>query len=892
MYSDPKYFSADKFNLSEWAKPSVQAGGFFISGVGFLLKFHAILSGRNKNNDRGSNSMRIHNHSFLLSFLVSACFTVSVQAQEAVSSGLWSDSSTWSGGAVPQEGKVVTIGAGMEVVLDVSPPALNGINLNGILIFADDEELELTTEWILNRGKLEIGTESDPYTGKATITLTDNVQNENINGMGDRGIMNVLGTLSLHGDRENSWTKLTETAEAGSTRIEVLDASGWRVGDEIVLASTDFNPRQAETRQISRIRGNRITLDEPLDYMHFGEITFDVDERGEVGVLTRNIKVQASADAEGTYFGGHIMAMDGSTMTVSGIELTRMGQHLELARYPIHWHINGDVTGQYIKNSAIHNTYNRCVTIHGTNNLRVENNVTYNTVGHCFFMEDGIETGNQVVNNLGIQTKCHPTLACDPTNLGVPGERGGPESQRSSNALLPSDNTAATFWITNPSNDYIGNVAAGSDSTGFWMSLPEHPVGAFEGTEISQITWPRRMPQGEFRGNVAHSNFDGLMFDRNIVPDNTFGVTGSSHIARENPANPNSPSIESVVEDFTGYKNRNGGIWSRGEMKVFKNLKLADNAIGYTHASGSAGRDSFTSKVIDSLFVGETDNIGNPMTDEEIAYGRSMPKKIADYPIRGYEFYDYQHLVENTTFVNYTDNDTRGAGALSYLMYTSFGMHTENAVKGLEFINAKPVHFPPVVQKWASDFGRRNAWRGATIHDLDGSVGGIPDAYIVLDNGIASDEEACELKPSWGAAVCRGDMGRFSVGVNVGFGNGPITDPVMLSRNGRRFEYTGVATIRSGAEVRVETARQSLSLSLREMDEDGWVIFELPGFTTTAGGTQQSSLDALRNATNTAYYKDDDTLWVKLVVDDTANEGPVLEQVGRLVAQANLDVSR
>ncbi len=76
-----------------------------------------------------------------------------------------------------------------------------------------------------------------------------------------------------------------------------------------MLASTDFDPRQAERRTIAAISGNTITLDRPLDYMHFGEITFGVDERGEVGLLTRNIKVQASDDAEQTYFGGHIMAM-------------------------------------------------------------------------------------------------------------------------------------------------------------------------------------------------------------------------------------------------------------------------------------------------------------------------------------------------------------------------------------------------------------------------------------------------------------------------------------------------------------------------------------------------------------------------------------------------------
>jgi cell migration-inducing and hyaluronan-binding protein len=808
-----------------------------------------------------------------------------------VKAGLWSDPSIWSGGARPAEGDIVTIGEGMDIVLDVSPPALHGMNLNGKLSFSNEHDLELTTEWILLRGELQIGSVSSPHTRNATITLTDNVKDENINGMGDRGILLVGGVLILHGDQENAWTQLAATAEAGSSRINVLDASGWKVGDQIVLASTDFNPRQAETRHITAISGNTLTLDEPLQYMHFGEITYDVDQRGEVGVLTRNIKVQASADAAQSYFGGHIMAMAGSTMRVSGVELTRMGQHLELARYPIHWHINGDVRGQYIQNSAIHNTFNRCVTIHGTDNLRVENNVTYNTVGHCFFMEDGIEQGNQLISNLGIQTKCHPTLDCVPTNLGIPTDPGG-NGQRSEAVLLPSDNTVATFWITNPSNDYINNVAAGSDSTGFWFSLPEHPNGAFEGTEVSQNTWPRRMPQGVFRGNVSHSNFDGLMFDRNINADNTFGVTGSSHIARVNPADPRSRSIESVIEDFTAYKNRNGGIWGRGEMKVYKNLKLADNAIGFTHAAGSAGADPFTSLVVDSLFVGETDNIGNPRPPAEIAYGRSLPKAIADFPIRGYEYYDYRHDVVNTTFVNYEDNATREAGALSYLLYTSFGMHSGNSAKGLEFVNAKPVHFPAMEEKWANDFGSSVAYTSATIHDIDGSISGVPDSYIVIDNGIASDEEACEIKPSWGAAVCQADIGRLHLGGNFGFGRGPIEQPVILSRNGREFEYRGETTIRSGAEVRVDTSRTSLSLSLRHMDDGAWVIFELPGFTTTAGGEQLNSLAALQDASDTSYYTDGDTLWVKLVVDASYTDGPVVEPVGSHRAQVNLAVNK
>src|SRR5690606_1551954 len=209
------------------------------------------------------------------------------------------------------------------------------------------------------------GTEARPHTRKATITLTDNVKGEDVMaGMGDRGIMISGGTLNLHGNRTNAWTKLSKTAEAGATSIEVLKAAQWKVGDEIILASTDYDARQAERRTIVAIRGNKITLDEPLAYAHSGEITCTVEQRGEVGLLTRDIKLQASADAEASFFGGHIMAMPTSKMYVSGVELHRMGQNLTLARYPIHWHLVGDAKGQYIRNSAIHDTYSRCVTVH------------------------------------------------------------------------------------------------------------------------------------------------------------------------------------------------------------------------------------------------------------------------------------------------------------------------------------------------------------------------------------------------------------------------------------------------------------------------------------------------------------------------------------------------
>jgi cell migration-inducing and hyaluronan-binding protein len=881
--------------------------------------------------------MRLDHRFSHLSLFATAFFTVSAEAQEAVRDGLWSDASTWSGGNVPQAGDVVTIGAGLDVVLDVSPPGLNGVNVEGKLSFSNDADLELATEWIMLHGELQIGTATSSHTADATITLTDNIPNEDpMAGMGDRGIMLSGGTLNLHGDTTHTWTKLDETAEAGSTRIEVLDASGWEVGDQIVLASTDYNPRQAETRFITAIRGDTITLDEPLEYMHFGEITFDVDERGEVGLLTRNIKIHASEDAAESYKGGHIMAMPGSRMYVEGVELHRMGQHMELARYPIHWHLVGEAgEGQYIRNAAIHDTFNRCVTVHGTHDLRVENNVTYNNVGHCFFLEDGIETGNEFVRNLAIQTKCHPTMECVPTNLAANGENDAENRQAGSSfsgehTLLPSDNTVSSFWITNPDNSFIDNVAAGSDETGFWFSVPQHPNGQFLGTEVSLNTWPRRTPIRAFRGNVAHSNFDGFMIDRHINQDNTFGTASIPLLPLADPTDLESEVLETHFENLTSYKNRNGGLWGRGDLYVYSNLKLADNAIGMTQAAGDIGSLPFSSRLIDSLVVGETDNIGNPSTPEEIAYGRSLPKPpIPDFPIRGYEYYDYRDDVVNTTFVNFQDNEQRMTGALSFLLFTSAGLSTGSTIKGAEFVNAKPVYFPNFDPRFDNDNRGGDQYRTLSFRDLDGSVTGIPDSQVLLHDGehdsVVTDD-TCEIHPTWNASVCTGDIGRLNLSDSRGWLPGAVDlesrtarfallssigpdapdtplvqaqraalfsasapqAPITLVRTGREFKvFDDQSTVKAGTELQVKTERQEVTLSLAEMDEGSWVMFELPGFANAASGTEQGSMDALRQANETSYFRSDDALWVKLVAD-----APVMEVIRPTDLQASITVSR
>ena len=80
-------------------------------------------------------------------------------------------------------------------------------------------------------------------------------------------------------------------------------------------------------------------------------------------------------------------------------------------------------------------------------------------------------------------------------------------------------------------------------------------------------------------------------------------------------------------------------------------------------------------------------------------------------------------------------------------------------------------------RKWGSDHGSSAAWKSAVFRDKDGSVSGVPDSYILMNDGInnaiAIDDEACEIKPTWNAAVCKGDIGRVGVGGGGGgFGFG------------------------------------------------------------------------------------------------------------------------
>jgi cell surface hyaluronidase len=625
----------------------------------------------------------------------------------------------WSESGLPTSGSVA-IPAGQSIILDQSLN-LTDLTISGELVCAD-KDLALSAQWIMVHGQLACGTSAAPFSNKFTITLTGANQTANIMEMGTKflGVMGG-GAVELHGEQRKGWTRLAKTAARGARSITLNETLPWRVSDKIVLVSTDFHFDHAEERTISAINDRIVTLDAVLKYEHYcGTSTFgtkSITECGEVGLSTRNIVIRGDASSTSTSFGGHMMVMKNSSARIDGVEFLNMGQKGKIARYPFHWHLTGDAAGQYITNSSIIHSFNRFLSIHGTSNTRVAGNFAYDTIGHGYYMEDGIETGNVIEDNLGAVVR------------------------NASNGLPTlSDKDASVFWISNPDNTIRRNVSAGSENTGFWLGFPDHPIGL----SATNAIWPRRTPLKDFSNNISHSNGGrGLFVDGAEDKNRRTQVTWFEPLV--NPADENSAKVSPKFINFTAYKNRFEGVWMRGfSYPVLQSPRLADNLMGAYFAS----LGTHTGYIQDGLVVGETANKGNPDSWETKGVdGREVPTPWeANHSIRGLEFYDGPMFIRRTTFANFRSNTLRKSGALTSLSPNPFWISSRNASSEITFANANKVWLDPLKNRNDGD-------AFSVFRDVDGSVTGIKGRMIVAPNGLLLTA-SCTRMAGWNAYVC------------------------------------------------------------------------------------------------------------------------------------------
>ncbi|KAM3595703.1 uncharacterized protein V6R79_001361 [Siganus canaliculatus] len=660
---------------------------------------------------------------------------------------VWSSRFTWGGQSPPEKDSFAVITKGQTILLDTSTPVLKMLLIQGGTLVFDEADIELQAENILitDGGRLQIGQEGAPFQHKAIITLHGNLRSPELPVYGTKTLAVREGVLDLHGiPVPVPWTHLAQTAPSGSVTLELMKAVTWNVGDEIVVASTGHrhSQRENEVRKIAAVStdGKTLTLTEPLEYAHLGvSVTLPdgtvFEGRAEVGLLTRNIvvrgsqhqewndKIEACPDGFNTgefttqtcfqgrfgeevgsdQFGGCIMfhaPRPNENLAIGRLEYVEVfhaGQAFRLGRYPIHWHLMGNIDYKsYVRGCAIHQTFNRAVTIHNTHRLLVERNVIYDIMGGAFFIEDGIETENILQYNLAVFVK-------------------------QSTSLLNDDVTPAAYWVTNPNNIVRHNAAAGGTHFGFWYRMHEHPDGPSFDPNVCQ----KRVPLGEFYNNTVHSQgWFGIWIFADFFPMKGGGCRSRT----PEPA---------VFRSLTTWNCEKGAEWVNVGAVQFNDFVMVNNEKAGIEAKRilqwavSAFGEDGGATMSNSTIVGHVDELG---LGEEYCTRRGVIAPLDD-----------GLSVLNTKFINFNRSSCAAIGVAS-IDGTCGDRCGGWAVRfsGIQYINTpNKAGF-----RWEHE---------VQLVDLDGSLTGNVD-YKVVPMSPLLDPAHCSQSAEWSAgfpgAVC------------------------------------------------------------------------------------------------------------------------------------------
>lgn len=208
---------------------------------------------------------------------------------------------SWAGGVAPVDGDKVNILSGDTITLDDTSrqwgddttTAIN-IKSGGILKASRSANSNLRCKGSLineSGGELDFGKDGDPIPSTYTATIQTNYS---------AAIANDKYTLTcsagskffFQGAAITKNTLLDGAVTAGGTSAVVDDATGWRVGDEIVFSSTQAASVgvRAEKRTLLTVAGTTVT---------FAALTYDHADNCEVGNLSSNVTVTSHTTGSG-----------------------------------------------------------------------------------------------------------------------------------------------------------------------------------------------------------------------------------------------------------------------------------------------------------------------------------------------------------------------------------------------------------------------------------------------------------------------------------------------------------------------------------------------------------------------------------------------------------------
>lgn len=305
----------------------------------------------------------------------------------------WSNASNWPGQVLPAAGADVNIPATWHMIIDISPNAIGYLTIDGLLYADDSKDINLTAASILIRyGNLTVGSPNSAFIHNFNIILTGH--------KGDFGytvdpmfagnkFLVVAGSLNLYGQAPSTViTYLTSTAYKGDSVINVNDATGWAVGDTLVLGPSFSDYSQYEQVTISSISSNQITLTSKLSYTHYGDsaITLNItnvgqlDTRTRVGHINRNIQILAGDDVN---YGYTVMVygyLDGKNhllgaANIKGVHFVNGGQLDSMNSALVFQNVK--VNASTVTASSFTDCQANCIYALNAQNVSITNNVLY-----------------------------------------------------------------------------------------------------------------------------------------------------------------------------------------------------------------------------------------------------------------------------------------------------------------------------------------------------------------------------------------------------------------------------------------------------------------------------------------------------------------------------------
>uniref|UniRef100_A0A8C3AVC6 hyaluronoglucosaminidase n=1 Tax=Cyclopterus lumpus TaxID=8103 RepID=A0A8C3AVC6_CYCLU len=639
----------------------------------------------------------------------------------------------------------------------------------------------------------------------------------------------------------------------------------WQPGDQIVVASTDYSMHQAEEFTLlpcSDCHSKQVRIQGKPQYNHVGEIIDGVDMRAEVALLSRNILIYGEMEnscygnnlcqfySHDTY-GGHIkIVANFSSVHLSHVELKNMGQQAEQGHYPLHFHMCGDVDQKggyweptYVDGLSIHHSFSRCLTIHATNGLLVKNTIGYDTLGHCFFLEDGIEQRNTFYHNLGLLTRPGTLLPTDRNDTLCTSIK-----DKVYKGYTPSPNNeildVTQLYQEHDLSPHLSSFLF--QDAGIWFVFHSSSTGNSHG--LVPETKAELTPLGIFYNNRVHSNFKaGLFIDKGVKTTNASAADPREYLCLDNGArfrphqnaDPSRPRVAAVIDTLISFKNNDLGAWIRG-----------DDSVIVTMIDGSYPKDEGSSQeVTQSLFVGESRNRGTNGGQNKYwglggadAKMRTLPRNslfLLFIAVVCFQIYDGPVRLTQSTFRGFIPTPERYTSAVGFNLKNTWQLTPQNNLSQLNF------HSTVGLQTF---FGRPGQWfeendldgdKNSIFHDVDGSVTGYTDTYVGRADNYVIQHPGCVTIYQWSGVICSGryaqvyiqTQGASSLRLSISrdeYPDAPLVLRGINSQGALSQQYQPILMMSKSYTLHWSgPAPREVVLSLINFDKDDWVMVGL-----------------------------------------------------------------